>query len=160
MKKILWLCLLGAACGGPETPTQPFIEMTLLSPEGFIAPKMDRLEVTTSAIINGSPISNTNEADLKKDVLPTDFVVLFSEPVRGSVVDFDVHGFFGGVDVFSAKTSVVADIASVEVIVSFCGDEVTDPNRNEGCDDGANNANNIPNACPTPRQKILSMRPQ
>jgi hypothetical protein len=127
MKKSLWLCLLGAACGGPETPTQPFIEMTLLSPEDFTAPKIDRLEVTTSAIIKGSPISNTNEADLKKDVLPTDFVVLFSEPVRGSVVDFDVHGSFGGVDVFSAKTSVVANISSVEVIVSFCGDEVTDP---------------------------------
>ena len=149
MKRFLLISIFVALACGPNTPTQPFIKVTLLSPEGFPAPKIDQVQVTTSAVINGAPISNTNEAELIKDVLPTDFVVLFSEPVRDNVVNFDIHGFSGGVDVFSVQTSAIAGTTEVEIIVSFCGDQATDPNRLEECDDGATNSDTQPNACRT-----------
>src|SRR5689334_20137116 len=117
------------ACGGPIEQPQPFIKVTVTSPPGVTAPLADTFEVTTSAIVQGNPISKTLEVSTDNQALPLSFIILFSEGVRGTVIDISMKGVASGTDVFTATTSAVADVSEVEAVARFCGDGTTDADR-------------------------------
>src|SRR5688572_22591006 len=65
------------SCGSPIESVPPFIEVVLNDPDGFTSPAVDSLQVTTSSILNGNPITDTFDVPLGGNTLPTDFVIRF-----------------------------------------------------------------------------------
>ena len=147
MRRALCFSFLFFACNPPIEPTPPFIRVLMTEPAGFTAPEADRLEFVTTSVVNGNLLTRSFEADITGNPLPTDFVILFSEGIRGQAIDITMTGFLNDVDVYSAKASAIADVSETEVVVSFCGDNDTNQDRQEVCDDGLNNDDNLPNAC-------------
>jgi cysteine-rich repeat protein len=150
LHKLLLLSLFGS-CGlfepAPSGEFPPFIEITVVDPEGFVAPLGETWELTTSAVLNGNPVSNTNDIPDPQNPLPSDLTVSFSEQVRGQNVTIEIEGFNNGVSVFSANGAATAGSASIELVARFCGDASIDDDRSEQCDDGADNSDTSPNAC-------------
>jgi cysteine-rich repeat protein len=136
------------SCGAPPGDFPPFIRVEVVDPVGFIAPLGDTWEVTSSAVLNGNPISNTNEVLDPANPLPSDLTISFSEQVRGQNVTIFVEGFAGGVSVFSANGAATAGDDSISIVARFCGDNTID-DRSEACDDGASNSDSLPDACRT-----------
>jgi cysteine-rich repeat protein len=148
----LWLFGLLVLVGCPEpplAPVPPFISVTIVDQPGLVAPIPEVIKFTTSGIVNGNFITKDFEFEAEDHILPTDFVVLFSEGVRGNTVDIEIHAFIGEVEVFTATTAGIAGIDSIEAVARFCGDGTTDQDRVEGCDDGDLNSDTEPNACRT-----------
>jgi cysteine-rich repeat protein len=144
---ILFFLVFG--CSDPQGPTPPFIEVIIIDQPGLTAPIPDTIRFTTSAIVNGNSISKDFEFEAQDHILPTDFVVLFSEGVRGNTVDISIHAFLDGAEIFTATTSGIAGSDSVSALARFCGDGTTDTDRTEACDDGELNTDTEPNGCRT-----------
>jgi cysteine-rich repeat protein len=152
MLQSIWLFGLLFLVGCPEPPSAPvppFISVTIVDQPGLVAPIPEVIKFTTSGIVNGNFITKDFEFNAEDHILPTDFVVLFSEGVRGNTVDIEIHAFIGEVEVFTATTAGIAGIDLIEAVARFCGDGTTDQDRAEGCDDGDLNSDTEPNACRT-----------
>jgi cysteine-rich repeat protein len=146
-KSLLALVVLGSCEKPPTGDFSPFIHVTVVDPVGFVAPLGENWEVTTASILNGNPISNTNEILDPANPLPSDFTISFSEQVRGQNVTILIEGFADGVSVFSGTGAAVAGSADIEVVALFCGDAVIDDDRSERCDNGVSNSDTEPDAC-------------
>jgi cysteine-rich repeat protein len=146
-----WLfgLFLLVGCPEPSEPVPPFIAVSIVDQPGLTAPIPEVIKFTTSAIIDGNPVSKDFEFEAQDHILPTSFTVLFSEGVRGNTVDISIHAFVGNVEVFTATTTGIAGTDSVEAIARFCGDGTIDSDRAEDCDDGELNNDTDPNGCRT-----------
>jgi cysteine-rich repeat protein len=149
MKRLLFLLLALCAfgCPAPTEPTPPFIKVTVVPPAVGVPPVASDFTILVEAVIEGELIQKEIQTPTGDLPLPLDFVILFSEEIRGQAIDISVTGFADGVDVFSGTTSGIAGTDDVILVAGFCGDEEINADRSETCDDGANNSDTNPNAC-------------
>jgi cysteine-rich repeat protein len=150
MKRYLFslfaLCLFG--CQTPPTePTPPFIHVTVVPPAVGVPPVASDFTILVEAIVEGNLIQKVIETPTGDLPLPLDFVILFSEEIRGQAIDISVTGFADGVDVFSGVTSGIANADDIILVAGFCGDTEINGARNETCDDGPDNSDTAPGAC-------------
>jgi cysteine-rich repeat protein len=139
------LCLFG--CPEPLEPTPPFIKVTVTPPPVGVPPVASDFTILVEATVEGNLIQKVIETPTGDLPLPLDFVILFSEEIRGQAIDISVTGFADGVDVFSGTTSGIADHDDVILVAGFCGDAQINADRNEACDDGPDNSDTDPDAC-------------
>jgi cysteine-rich repeat protein len=150
MKRYLVLVFVLSLFGCPQPPlepTPPFIKVTVTPPPIGTPPIASDFDILVEAIVEGNLIQKVIETPTGNRPLPLDFVILFSEEIRGQAIDISVTGFSNGVDIFSGTTTGIANIDEVILVVGFCGDEQINDDRNETCDEGSLNSNTAPNAC-------------
>jgi cysteine-rich repeat protein len=150
MKRYLFslfiLCLFGCPTP-PAEPTPPFIHVTVVPPAVGVPPVASDFTILVEAIVEGNLIQKVIETPTGDLPLPLDFVILFSEEIRGQAIDISVTGFANGVDVFSGVASGIANADDIILVAGFCGDTEINDARNETCDDGPDNSDTAPGAC-------------
>jgi cysteine-rich repeat protein len=140
--KTLYLLFL-AFCFGCNAPV--FSVVLLEAPAQTTAPTVDTLEVTVSAIVDGTPTEKVVLFEGLNQTLPLTFFLEF-EGQRRLDISLELVGSRNGVQVLRAQgTGVVGK--EITLTALFCGDAVIQTETGETCDDGPLNSDTDPSAC-------------